>query len=206
MDHHCRILYVAWVNNCVGFRNRKLFILLLAYGLALGYFSLFLLAEPFYHSIKKSFDQDLSFQPDYLYIFVFFMLLGLMFLLSIFSKFHIKIVFKNVTTIETILHAETHGSYNSGVYYNFLQVFGSNRWLWVLPVYGKSGMPCGDGVNWIYANSEMSEPASEMNGDLVPDGLNASTVSKVSFISASTHSRVASVNPRVGSYVPPEGQ
>jgi hypothetical protein len=35
-----------------------------------------------------------------------------------------------------------------GVYYNFIQIFGKNPLLWLLPVFMKSGKPVGDGVVW----------------------------------------------------------
>jgi len=35
-----------------------------------------------------------------------------------------------------------------GIYYNFIQIFGKNPWLWFLPVTLKSGKPVGDGVVW----------------------------------------------------------
>lgn len=35
-----------------------------------------------------------------------------------------------------------------GIYYNFIQIFGKNPWLWFLPVFCKSGKPIGDGVVW----------------------------------------------------------
>jgi hypothetical protein len=35
-----------------------------------------------------------------------------------------------------------------GVYYNFIQIFGKNPWLWPFPVFMTSGRPVGDGVVW----------------------------------------------------------
>ena len=51
MDHHC-----PWINNCVGFWNRKYFMLLLAYVLILTYYIFFTLLYDFVYSIKWEID------------------------------------------------------------------------------------------------------------------------------------------------------
>jgi palmitoyltransferase ZDHHC2/15/20 len=35
-----------------------------------------------------------------------------------------------------------------GEYYNFLQVFGKNYWLWPFPLFLDDGKPVGDGILW----------------------------------------------------------
>jgi palmitoyltransferase len=47
MDHHC-----PWINNCVGFWNRKHFLLLLMYVLGITYFTAIAMAYDFYSTIK----------------------------------------------------------------------------------------------------------------------------------------------------------
>lgn len=47
MDHHC-----PWINNCVGFWNRKFFILLLIYVLLTTYYTIIGLSLDVYESVK----------------------------------------------------------------------------------------------------------------------------------------------------------
>eukprot|EP00330_Aristerostoma_sp_ATCC50986_P007591 CAMPEP_0114585960 /NCGR_PEP_ID=MMETSP0125-20121206/9337_1 /TAXON_ID=485358 ORGANISM="Aristerostoma sp., Strain ATCC 50986" /NCGR_SAMPLE_ID=MMETSP0125 /ASSEMBLY_ACC=CAM_ASM_000245 /LENGTH=181 /DNA_ID=CAMNT_0001781227 /DNA_START=663 /DNA_END=1209 /DNA_ORIENTATION=+ len=39
-------------------------------------------------------------------------------------------------------------NYDMGFYYNFIQIFGKNPWLWAFPIFLRSGGPVGDGVVW----------------------------------------------------------
>jgi palmitoyltransferase len=70
-----------------------------------------------------------------------------------FFKFHLELIFTNMTTIENLdrerrntLTAENN--YSLGWKDNFLQVFGNNPFLWPFPLFGESGKPVGDGVIW----------------------------------------------------------
>jgi hypothetical protein len=74
--------------------------------------------------------------------------------ISMFFSFHVKLVMQNMTTIEWMDKKRSGDTqkeninYDMGVYYNFIQIFGKNPWLWLLPVTLKSGKPVGDGVVW----------------------------------------------------------
>lgn len=50
-------------------------------------------------------------------------------------------------------------SYSKGIRNNISQVFGKNKWLWLLPFTGDSGKPIGDGVVW---NSPLSIEIDEI--------------------------------------------
>jgi hypothetical protein len=54
-----------------------------------------------------------------------------------FVNFHIQLILKNSTTIENMdKKLKSTFPYNNGVEINLLQVFGKNKWLWLLPMYG----------------------------------------------------------------------
>ena len=68
-------------------------------------------------------------------------------ILSKFTIFHLNIIAKNSTTIDT-LENKLNFRYSLGTFRNFAQVFGEKWYMWPLPFYGKVGMPAGDGINW----------------------------------------------------------
>jgi palmitoyltransferase len=143
MDHHC-----PWINNCVGFYNHKHFILLLFYVLACTYLinvGVFSSAEG---ALQQLSTEGLWHRPLAL-LLAYSLNLVLSVVLSFFSKFHVKMILLNKTTIEMLDKKNLHkGNFNCGLLVNWMQVFGRNPWLWGLPLTGKSGKPLGDGVIW----------------------------------------------------------
>jgi len=67
-----------------------------------------------------------------------------------FTKFHIYLIIENKTTIETIdVKTEKYQSpYDLGKFNNFIQTFGRNKVLWVLPFKIITGHPLGNGIEW----------------------------------------------------------
>jgi hypothetical protein len=159
MDHHC-----PWINNCVGFYNRKVFLLTLLYSCILSYTIAL-------GSLSAAYDALLQLQyqvvwPGLLIIGVCACALFFAVILTAFLKFHLKLVFQNLTTIENLEKSEGRTNYNAGYKHNWEQVFGCSHWLWLLPISGKSGKPYGDGVHWdVQPESEVPDSLSKSQSD-----------------------------------------
>ena len=83
--------------------------------------------------------------------------------ITLFFKFHVKLVLTNSTTIDNMdkKNIQKTNSYDKGSTMNWYQVFGRNKWLWLLPITGISGKPIGDGVIWTQENGNMDEEIPE---------------------------------------------
>ena len=56
----------------------------------------------------------------------------------------------------------SHFQYNMGKYYNWIQVFGKEKYLWPFPFFTESGKPFGDGVVW----PKKADPADEQDQEV----------------------------------------
>jgi hypothetical protein len=104
MDHHC-----PWINNCIGFWNRKPFILLLVYVLLTSYFTAITMISPFYEFIIQEYDDFIAGEwiwSEFWDLFLLFVLVildySVAFLITMFLKFHIKLLLENKTTLENL--------------------------------------------------------------------------------------------------------
>ena len=152
MDHHC-----PWVNNCIGFWNRKYFMLLLTYvhlstyyyaGLMLPRFldTAFQFVDLYYSSDVRGSDLFIHGLMQVSYLFNLLLII----LMTLFFKFHIYLVISNKTTIDNLEKRDFDvRPYDKGPAQNFRQVFGANWLLWPFPIMLQAGKPEGDGVNWM---------------------------------------------------------
>ena len=151
MDHHC-----PWINNCVGFWNRKYFLLLLIYVLIMTYTTALSLFYDFYKTLEYGFNNKFFSKDDpklnnYILIMVSFLLNFIIAcLMTAFLKFHIMLASDNKTTIENLdkMGRPFTSVYDVGTRENWKQIFGTNPWLYPFPIFCGSGKPVGDGIYW----------------------------------------------------------
>jgi hypothetical protein len=162
MDHHC-----PWVDNCIGFYNKKFFIQLLCY-FFLTSFGLLITYTPYSIEIIKTMintNQKENSDINYKNIFILLnniILLGFTIVDFNFTKFHFKLISSNLTTIETLDNdLMKNQKYDIGFNRNFRQVFGDNILLWFLPINLPAGYPNGDGLSWPMKEEIM--PMENMN-------------------------------------------
>ena len=147
MDHHC-----PWVNNCVGFRNRKYFLLLIFYATIDILLINLVYIQELYEILNVIREKGLSIW-SFMFVVPQMFLFPLFFVLVNFTYFHINAVLNNMTTIESLEEQRSKigvskSKYDLGRWINWVQVFGMNPYYWLVPIYGESGQPVGDGVLW----------------------------------------------------------
>lgn len=148
MDHHCPFTG----NACIGFGNRKFFVLFLYYAAA-GCALATVLTPVTILGLLEDLGPDVT-TWDVLWVILVMFGYMMCFIhalaLSGFAAFHTYLVLKNRTTIENneprqVLHAEAIRRMDVSAAHHWRAVMGPKPWLWFLPV----SLGCeGDGVHW----------------------------------------------------------
>jgi palmitoyltransferase len=163
MDHHC-----PWVDNCIGFYNRKHFMQLLFFVVILTiyvdiseiYFIFDMCVKLFKKHIKYSELFHIGLVViSYTAVFVFSIII------TMFLKFHIKLVINNSTTIESLdtEHKKDNEKFDLGCKQNWEQVFGVEPLFWFLPFPTKRGRPEGDGLTWKTKDDPLKDSGIKVN-------------------------------------------
>ena len=175
MDHHC-----PWVDNCIGFYNRKFFMQLLFFVVLLtiyvdiseAYFIVNLSIRLFKKHIKYSdiFHAALAIFA-YLAVFIFSIII------TNFFKFHVGLVLKNSTTIESLdqEHQKDFQKFNLSPRENWEQVFGCDSLFWFIPFPTKRGRPDGDGLSWRTLESTLDSNVKAEESNIKKYGSNFDT-------------------------------
>ena len=204
MDHHC-----PWVDNCIGFYNKKFFIQLLAY-FFLTSFCFCITYIPYSVEIIRTIintygkgDLKLIYK-NFLIVLNNIILLGFSIVDFNFLKFHIKLIASNLTTIETLdKDLMQNKRYDMGFVQNFKQVFGENKLLWFLPINLASGYPNGDGLTWPTKEEVISldnlnineiNSQNDNNDNVVENNIEKNATKNYSFTGRTGQTRASSLN------------
>jgi len=157
------------VNNCIGFWNRKQFVLLLIYTLLNAYTSFIIISFNLWYKLPSEYEKFNRDTQNYagfgalaIQIISWVITGAASYLMTNFLRFHIDLILSNKTTIEFLEKKGEHfeSQYCLSPIENWRQVFGYNKMLWFFPVSWASGHPIGDGVYWPL---NQNAPASQRN-------------------------------------------
>jgi hypothetical protein len=192
MDHFC-----PWVDNTVGYYNRKFFILFLVYACATCLYAAGArarLARPVgalrnpsaralaQHRRARALARDAvmlyfegsldvtrrgSLGASTIRLMAMMVDVSLGVALIFFASFHLSMAARNETTIESCGMADPR--YDMGSEANLEQVFGRSKWLWWLPVYGDG--PVGDGIHWPERDGMATESSHVFSDSLSDDSV-----------------------------------
>ncbi|KAK9763605.1 Palmitoyltransferase zdhhc2 [Basidiobolus ranarum] len=130
---HC-----PWINRCVGWRNYKIFILLIFYT---SLYCIYIPASVIYPVVTR-YREGLGIHIEWTILISLTTFVGI-FLVAL-TVFHAKLIMRNQTTIESIRQKQKHvetkvNVYDLGPIENWKAIMGSNLWFWFVPTVNSSG-------------------------------------------------------------------
>lgn len=172
MDHHCMLicffgsLLGPWVNNCVGFRNQKFFILFLLYVSLTSFWYMISLIPMLAFGLTSVIATGTN-GVQLLIVAIIGFAFG--FGLFCFAFVHFQLAMKNETTIENYSDRRQPNPYDLGRGENFRQVFGTNPLFWLLPLQTTVGDGLsfprndngGDRVDTLFREDSVTEESDE---------------------------------------------
>ena len=145
MDHHC-----PWLNTCVGFKNRKVFILLLIYAFALTCLALAFTLYPTIMFASEIARGNFVHLVNFIICLIGYgLLIAFFFIMIAFLRYHFNLIDKNSTTIEHLDEKRGNipsASYDMGRDFNWKFVLGQYKACWFVPYDRGIGASMGDGV------------------------------------------------------------
>ena len=146
MHYHC-----VWVDNCIGFYNRKFYMILLFYFCCIILFFDFSAFYYVFLYIKEYFTYGKKYEYQLRTLFVticYIIILVFTYLFIRLYKKNLTLVLNNSTNVEILDNNPYNLMYRLSCIENWKQVFGFNPLLWFIPLALESGKSDGDGINW----------------------------------------------------------